>query len=295
MNWFWARREKNTKPSARDDEDSLVKKLLDEIANLRAQVEDMHKGQEQITHAATYIHQQMEATTESNSSTLQRLQFTSEAIRVLVEPEGNWKRFASDGPFFTPGFDDVKDPFLVPFNPDHQLLLWVADAVAPQASFGFILPRIGARLIPIPLASANGSTANPQSKEYKNDASAEPSARTLPEHFLALEIDGRNAPYGTLEAIQSFSRSHKNDIWLVRFAEDLNTNTETSQGDTEDPGTKFVHITLTPQIRLEQVPHFNHRWNGGRYEVLFFASSPGEEWASLFQKQPVLSYEIKDA
>src|SRR6185312_15120294 len=87
VNWFWLKRAKKA-----ENEDSLVNKLLDEIAYLHTQIEDIYEGQKRITRAATDIHQQMEVTTESNSTTLQRLQFTSEAIRVLVDPEGSWKR-----------------------------------------------------------------------------------------------------------------------------------------------------------------------------------------------------------
>lgn len=286
---MWNDRRRQEELMAKLDEQNAMLAQMQSIIN-----EIQHKNDEQATQytAAQLEHAQQFTTFQSQIETLKsenakRSEELMDAIKGLergVRKTSSWEKMPSDAAFWQTA-NEAQRPFVIPFTPEVELMLWIAHARFPtQPETSLVLPRSYARraFVRIPMShdgTPSQATAIPETDPNK---SADPDR--LPEDgYIALRLNGYAAPPTWIDTLLSFKSEQDLNMWLVWFIEDQSA-----------PANTHIRVAVAcPKLTFEIEPTLPAEWSED--QVIYFERHPSQRMTFPIPRTPVTSSDLSDS
>lgn len=261
-----------------DTQNTTLAHLHTEIAELRRQADEQRANQQQSESAwaervANLQAQLGEYQRQSHDAETQRLKIEelTNVIRGLergVTGNGAWRQLPPDNAFWQSSREMTR-PFVIPFSPDMELMLWIGHArfsTLPITSL--ILPRSYARRSFVRIEKSEDG--GPQRvTESATDVDA------MPDGYIALRLGGYAVPPTWIDELIALKAQHDLNMWLVWFLED--------KADSQHAGVRVA--VACPKQNFDQEPTIPADWR--EKQVIYFERHPSEYMPVSLPETPV--------
>ncbi len=212
----------------------------------------------------------IQETQEKQRKEIERLALSSDGLRFAVAGSEKWREVPSEAAFYDEEYSEAKEPFLIPFSPEVELMLWIERipyiTLPPTI---LILPRIYAHR-ELCRVDSTRSTPTPSILIISGEDTDEPDA------YLALVLDATYAPTGLPEALEALKGQSDLNIRLIWY---------TDQTQEQEGQERTIRVALTYLLCPDPVATHPSDWSGKT--VLFFHNRPIRELARPLPRIPV--------
>ncbi len=242
-----------------------LKAKVDEQSAMLAQVQDMvaelRRG------AGEHATQQKDL-----QQSLRILTDITAGLERGVKDNPKWQSLPTDDAFWSTAHEP-KLPFLIPFVPDMDVMLWIAHARFPTQPYtSIILPRSYAQRHFVRVPKSDASDAG----ESRAAILPETDIDKLPvDSYIALHLEGHAAPPDWIDTLRRLAGQSDLALWLVWFIED----------HTEPSGNRIRVAAAYPRKPFKTEPSGPAEWNAD--PVLYFERHPSHRTTMTFPFIPV--------